>query len=234
MWKLVREFVRTCDVCARAKAPRHRLYGLLHPLPIPNEPWASISMDFITNFPCLDLLMQFWSWLIDLRRWHILFLQQRQSQEKVLLASFLITPVGIMAYLATLYQIEDPSSYLCFGKNFLQSLGLQLNLSLANHPQTDGQTKRVNQVVEQYLQCTVNYHQDNWVDLLPLAKFAYNNTCHSSIRHTPFFVNYGRHPKFDTFHSTRGKNPAAKDLAHHLANLREELTTRLQRSTNTT
>ena len=74
----------------------------------------------------------------------------------------------------------------------------------------------------------INYHPDNWVDLLPLAEFAYNNTCHSSTRHTPFFANYGRHPKFDTFHYTMGKNPAVEDLAHHLADLREELTTCLQ------
>ena len=51
MWKLVKEFVQTCDVCARAKTPRHRPYGLLHPFVIPNEPWASISMDFITDLP---------------------------------------------------------------------------------------------------------------------------------------------------------------------------------------
>ena len=78
------------------------------------------------------------------------------------------------------------------------------------------------------MRCTINYHQDNWIDLLPLAEFAHNNTCHSSTRHTPFFTNYGRHPKFDTFHFTREKNLVAEDLAHHLADLREELTTRLQ------
>jgi hypothetical protein len=53
-WKLVKEFVKTCDVCACSKAVHHRPYGLLHPLPIPNHPWASISMDFITDLPPIN------------------------------------------------------------------------------------------------------------------------------------------------------------------------------------
>ena len=51
MWTLVKKIVQTCDVCAQAKAQRHHPYSLLHPLPIPNEPWASISMDFIIDLP---------------------------------------------------------------------------------------------------------------------------------------------------------------------------------------
>ena len=50
-WKFVKEFIKTCDVCARSKTPHHRPYGLLHPLPIPSRPWVSLSMDFITDLP---------------------------------------------------------------------------------------------------------------------------------------------------------------------------------------
>ena len=53
-WKLVKEFVKTCDTCARAKAVHHRPYGLLQPLPNPDRPWASISTDFITDLPDID------------------------------------------------------------------------------------------------------------------------------------------------------------------------------------
>jgi hypothetical protein len=49
MWKLVKEFMQPCDTCARRKIPRHRLYSLLHPFPVPKDPWLSLSMDFITN-----------------------------------------------------------------------------------------------------------------------------------------------------------------------------------------
>jgi len=54
----------------------------------------------------------------------------------------------------------------------------KVKLSSTFHPQINGQTKRVNQILEQYLQCTINYHQDNWSDLLYVAKFSYN-TIHS-------------------------------------------------------
>ena len=67
-------------------------------------------------------------------------------------------------------------------------------LSTAFHPQTDGQTERQNQTMEQYLRAFCNYEQDNWVELLPLAEFAYNNAIHASTRMTPFWANYHYHP----------------------------------------
>jgi hypothetical protein len=51
MWKAVKEFVLSCDTCSRSKNPQHCSYGLLQPLPIPRQPWSSVSMDFITNLP---------------------------------------------------------------------------------------------------------------------------------------------------------------------------------------
>ena len=51
MWKSIKEFVTTCNICSRSKIPRHRLYGLLRPLEIPKKPWISISMDFIVDLP---------------------------------------------------------------------------------------------------------------------------------------------------------------------------------------
>jgi hypothetical protein len=67
-------------------------------------------------------------------------------------------------------------------------------LSTAFHPQTDGQTERQNQTMEQYLRALCNYKQDNWVELLPPAEFAYNNAIHASTRMTPFWANYHYHP----------------------------------------
>jgi hypothetical protein len=64
---------------------------------------------------------------------------------------------------------------------------MKVKLLSTFHPQTYGQTKRVNQVLEQYLQCTTNYNEDNCSELLAMAKFAYNNTMHSLTRQTPFF-----------------------------------------------
>jgi hypothetical protein len=70
-------------------------------------------------------------------------------------------------------------------------LGTKSKLSTAYHPQTDGQTERLNQVVEQYLRVYVNFQQNNWVDLLPAAQLAYNTTETETTRVTPFFANFG-------------------------------------------
>ena len=67
-------------------------------------------------------------------------------------------------------------------------------LTSGYHPESNGQTERVNQVLEQYLRCYINYQQTDWVDLLPLAEFAYNNSVHASSGMTPFQVVYGNDP----------------------------------------
>ena len=80
--------------------------------------------------------------------------------------------------------------YLC------KALRIQQRLSSAYHPQTDGQSERSNQTMEAYLRAYVNYAQDDWVDWLPLAEFAANNHVSESTGVTPFYANYGRHPRF--------------------------------------
>ena len=78
-----------------------------------------------------------------------------------------------------------------------QLLGIKANLLTAYHPETDGQTEWVNQILEQDLWVYINYQQDDWVNFLPLAEFAYNNTSHSVTMVTPFFANKGFHPKLE-------------------------------------
>ena len=68
-------------------------------------------------------------------------------------------------------------------------------MSTAYHPQTDGQTERVNQSLEQYLRCYVDYNTTNWSELLSLAEFAYDNAAHEETKYTPFYLEYGRHPR---------------------------------------
>ena len=65
----------------------------------------------------------------------------------------------------------------------------------AYHPQTDGQTECVNQALEQYLRCYVDYNFSNWLDLLPSAEFAYNNQAHEGIKESLFYLEYSRYPR---------------------------------------
>ena len=72
-------------------------------------------------------------------------------------------------------------------------LGIKRKMSTAYHPQTDRQTERVNEVLGGYLQIFVNYDQDDWYHLLPLAEYAYNNSVTTADDMTPFFTNSGYH-----------------------------------------
>ena len=85
-----------------------------------------------------------------------------------------------------------------FVSRFFRSLGKALDMNLhftsGYHPEGDGQTERINQVLEQYLCTYCNYQQDNWAPLLPLAEFAYNNAPSATTGVSPFFANKGYHP----------------------------------------
>ncbi|MBW0465124.1 hypothetical protein O181_004839 [Austropuccinia psidii MF-1] len=97
----------------------------------------------------------------------------------------------------------------CFWTNLCQQFKISRDMSTAYHPETDGQTERVNQILEQYLWMFVSYHQDDWNTWLPLAQFAHNNSDHSSTKQSPFFTVYGRDPQFDSVHITN-KTPSGK------------------------
>ncbi|MBW0552432.1 hypothetical protein O181_092147 [Austropuccinia psidii MF-1] len=87
-----------------------------------------------------------------------------------------------------------------FWTKLFQKLKISRDLSTEFHPETDGQTERVNQILEQYLWMYVNYHQDDWNTWLPLAEFAYNNAEHSPTKQSPCLTIYGRNPSFDSIH----------------------------------
>jgi len=79
-------------------------------------------------------------------------------------------------------------------KELCSQLGIERNPSTAYYPQTDSQTERVNQELEQYLRLYCNYRQNDWVEWLSIAEFSYNNQIHSSTGQSPFMINLGHHP----------------------------------------
>ena len=79
-------------------------------------------------------------------------------------------------------------------EEFTKILGTKRKLSTAYHPQTDGQTERMNQEIGTFLWHYVNYQQDNWTEWLATAEFSYNDKRHMATDRTPFELNFGRHP----------------------------------------
>ncbi|KAL5525001.1 hypothetical protein ACEPAF_8870 [Sanghuangporus sanghuang] len=106
-------------------------------------------------------------------------------------------------------------------KELYKLLHIEGNPSTAYHPQTDGQTERVNQELEQYLRLYVNHRQSDWVDWLALAEFAYNNREHSATKLSPFFVNTGMHPLDFTGVGTALSNLSAEEFAKHVKEVHE-------------
>jgi transposase InsO family protein len=90
---------------------------------------------------------------------------------------------------------RGPQFVAAFTCKLYKLLGIKLAMSTAYYPQTDGQTERVNQVLEGYLRIFTSRQQDDWDDILPTGKFQYNNSKHSSTQQTPFMVDTGRHPR---------------------------------------
>ena len=87
---------------------------------------------------------------------------------------------------------RDPLFSSRFWQSLQMALGTELNLSTAYHPQTDGQTERVNRVLEDLLRACIVHFGDSWEDHLPLFEFSYNNSFQSSIGMAPFEALYGR------------------------------------------
>jgi hypothetical protein len=109
----------------------------------------------------------------------------------------------------------------------MRKLDVKLNMSTAFHPQTDGQSEILNQILEQYLRIFCSYHQDNWVELLPFAEFSYNNSENASTKVTPFYAVYGQHPR-SIWPSTQEKCIAGNEFVDRLEEVREELRSTLE------
>jgi hypothetical protein len=114
-----------------------------------------------------------------------------------------------------------------FMKELCKALGIERNLSMAYHPQTDSHTERINQEVESYLQAFINYRQNDWEKWLPTAKFQYNNKVHSATKNSLFFLNYGLHPWKGTL-SVETSNPSANEFTSELIKVRNEAKVALQ------
>ena len=93
----------------------------------------------------------------------------------------------------TILSNQGPQFTSKFMEEFTKVLGTKRKLSMAYHPQTDGQMERINQEIGTFLQHYVNYQQDDWTDWLATAEFSYNNKKHAATGKTPFELNFGRH-----------------------------------------
>ena len=117
-----------------------------------------------------------------------------------------------------------------FWESLCKKLGIKRKMSTAYHPQTDGQAERVNQVSGGYLRIFVNYDQNDWYHLLPLAEFAYNNSATSTHGMTPFFANYGYHPQTEWLKEREAQNPVADMYGHWMKMIHQKARESLEKT----
>ena len=194
MRKMVKQWVRECDVCQRCKPDLSAYPGLMQPLPIPVKVWSDISMDFVEGLPKSNGKTVILVVVDRLSKYaHFLPLQH----------PFTATQVA-QVFLDNVYKLHDlPNTIVSdrdkvFLSNFWQSLfkvlKVKLHMSTAYHPQTDGQSEVVNRCLECYLRCMSGEKPKEWTQWIAMAEFWYNTNFHSAIQTTPFEVLYGQSP----------------------------------------
>jgi transposase InsO family protein len=192
--KDVDTYIKACETCQRAKPDRTKQAVPLQPHDSPPHPWHTISVDLIGPL------------VMSKGKNSILVVVDKFSKKAYFVpTNDTITSMGI----ANLYReqifpehglpqkvVSDRGTQFVSGfmRGLYELLQIQANPSTAYHPQTDGQTERMNQELEEYLRIYVNQKQNNWVEWLPIAQFCHNDRKHSATGYSPFQVNNGRHP----------------------------------------
>ena len=192
--KDIRAFIAVCDSCQRVKASHQHAAGLLQPLPIPVGRWHTVSMDFIVELPpCqgFNAILVFVDVLTKMAHFAPCTTTCTAAQAADLFNQHVFRLHGLPKVM-----LHDRGTQFTshFWTHFYSLCGVSQATSTAFHPQTDGQTERVNRVLEDYLRHYVGPLQDNWVNMLTFAEFAYNNATHESTGTTPFRLNYGFDP----------------------------------------
>ncbi|GJZ16827.1 reverse transcriptase domain-containing protein [Tanacetum coccineum] len=186
-------YVSKCLTCSKVKAEHQRPSGLLQQPEIPEWKWDKITMDFITKLPKTKSGHDTIWVIVDrlTKSAHFLAIREDYSTERLarLYIDEIVARHGVPV---SIISDRDGRFTSRFWQTLQKALGTRLDMSTAYHPQTDGQSERTIQTLEDMLRACVIDFGGNWDVHLPLVKFSYNNSYHSSIRCAPFEALYGR------------------------------------------
>ena len=206
----IRKHTQECDACQRTKASTQKPSGELQPLPIPERPWKSIGMDFLGPLPISrqknNMILVVIDWLTKMA--HFIPTTSNVTSKKTaeLFVEYIFRYHGLPENIVSDW---DPKFTTNFWKNLNKALGIQLLMSTASHPQTDGQSEAAVKIIQKLLKPFCIQDQD-WEQLLPALEFAYNDTKQTSTKETPYYLNYGYHPR-GTYRHTETNSPHVED-----------------------
>ncbi|GJS45673.1 putative reverse transcriptase domain-containing protein [Tanacetum coccineum] len=186
-------YVSKCLTCAKVKIEYQKPSGLLVQPEIPQWKWENITMDFVTKLP-RTAAGQDTIWVIVDRLTksaHFLPMREDDTLEK-LTRQYLKEVVSKHGVPVSIISDRDGKFTSHFWKSLHKALGTRLDMSTAYHPETDGQSERTIQTLEDMLRACVLDFGKGWDKHLPLVEFSYNNSYHTSIKAAPFEALYGR------------------------------------------
>ena len=195
----VENYIKQCTTCQKAKHSLQHPMGLLQPLPVPEGIWQDLTMDFIEGLPksegysvilvVVDRLTKYAHFMAIIHPYTVATVAQ----------TFLDNVVKHHGFPTSIVSDRDTIFVSNFWKQLFTLYKVELKLSTAYHPQTDGQSERVNQCLEMYLRCVVHDSPSKWKSWLSLVELWYNTSFHSSLGCSPFKALYGYEPNLGPF-----------------------------------
>jgi len=189
---------------------------------IPEKAWTHISADFITKLPLVqdyDLILV----VVDrfTKMAHFMPITEKTSIER--LARLFRDNIWKLHGLPdSIISDRGPQFAADVMRELNRMLGIETKLSTAFHPQTDSQTERMNQELEQYLQMFIDHRQEQWPEWLGTAEFAYNNKVYAGTKVSPFKANSGQDPRMGFEIRKKGKYEGAEKFIEKMKNVQEE------------
>ena len=189
---------------------------------IPEKPWAYISADFITKLP---LAQGYDSILVVVDRLtkmvYFIPIIEKTSAEG-LARLFRDNMQKLYRLSESIISDKGPQFVAGIIQKLNRMLEIKSKLSMVFYPQTDRQTERINQELEQYLRMFIDHRQEQWPDWLETAEFIYNNKAHSSTKMSPFKANYGQDPRIGFETRRKGKYERTKKFVMNIKKIQKK------------
>ncbi|KAL1197121.1 hypothetical protein V5N11_002000 [Cardamine amara subsp. amara] len=187
-------YVKTCLVCQQDKAENKQPAGLLEPLLVPERPWESVSLDFISALPDSEGFGSIMVIIDRFSKYGSFVACPRDCTAEGAARAFFKNVVKFWGLPSNIVSDRDSRFTGKLWTELCKTLGTGLNFSTSFHPQTDGQTEWANSLLECYLRHFVSANQENWAKLLDIAQFSYNLQRSEATGKSPFELATGQQP----------------------------------------